>query len=67
MNNSKPADMIKKHKDFDKFKLERLKVYPKPDVVTYKPHPVDYDTFGRSLQNIYDKKKVEAPKIKYWV
>jgi len=48
-NNSKPADLIKKHQEFDKFKLERLKVYPNPDVGTYKPIPVDYETFGKSL------------------
>ena len=59
--------MIAKHKDFDKFKLEMIKNYPKPDCTKYKPYPVDYNTFGRSLELLYDKKKIEPAKIKYWV
>lgn len=50
MNNSKPAETIKKHKDFEKFALDRLKVYPKPEMATYKPFPMDYNVFGKSLQ-----------------
>lgn len=59
--------MIAKHKDFDKFKLDLIHKYPKPECTTYKPCPVDYETFGKSLELIYDKKKPEAVKIKYWV
>ncbi|CAD8155724.1 unnamed protein product [Paramecium octaurelia] len=65
-NNTNPKVMIAKHKDFDKFKLEMIKNYPKPDCTKYKPYPVDYNTFGRSLELLYDKKKIEPAKIKYW-
>jgi len=67
-NPTDPKKMIAKHKEDDAFRTKLYKTYPKPDCITYKPIPVDYDTFGKSLELLYDKKrKIEPSKIKYWV
>jgi len=36
-----------------------------PDVGTYKHHPVNYETFGKTLMNL-EKKDVKTKAVKFW-
>lgn len=64
MNNTKPSDFITKHKEEYKNKQKSTL----PDIGTYKPFPVDYDTFGKKLLMNEKKEKTDMKsKIKYWV
>lgn len=66
-NHQKPKDVIDHQKKQQELTASIQKRYPLPDMRVYKPFPVDYDTFGKSLQLVYDKVKPEGNKIKYWV
>lgn len=59
----KPADWIKKDKELDEA-FKKKKQFP--DIGTYKHHPSDYDTFGKQLMLI-EEKKVNERKVKFWV
>jgi hypothetical protein len=62
-NTTKPEFWITKHKKM----AEDSKKTKLPDIGTYKHHPADYDTFGKRLQLIEDKKLPEKKKNLYWV
>jgi hypothetical protein len=49
----KPDQWITKHKE-DTKKFSKLQV---PDVGTYKPHPVNFESFGKLLMSVEEDKK----------
>ena len=51
-----PKDLKKKQEDLEK----KQKRPPLPDMGTYKPHPVTFDTFARTFSNREQNKKIEA-------
>jgi hypothetical protein len=64
MNATKPSDFITKHKEEYKKKQKSTL----PDIGSYKPFPVEYDTFGKRLLLLEKKEKNDTKtKIKYWV
>jgi hypothetical protein len=52
--------MIEKHKNQEK----KRGISALPDVGTYKPFPVNYDTFGKLQQNKLDNKLPGQHKVK---